>query len=83
MRVALFTNNYLPRVSGVAVAVDFLERALRAAGHETLVLAPDYGTPFEESAPRVHRVTSLALPSLTVVATLLPFTTPPMVVAPL
>ena len=65
MRVALFTNNYLPRVSGVAVAVDFLERALRAAGHETLVLAPDYGMKFEESAPRVHRVTSLALPSLT------------------
>jgi glycosyltransferase involved in cell wall biosynthesis len=64
VRVALFTNNYLPRVSGVAVAVDFLERSLRAAGHETLVLAPDYGTPFEEVAPRVHRVTSLALPSL-------------------
>lgn len=64
VRVALFTNNYLPRVSGVAVAVDFLERSLRAAGHETLVLAPDYGTRFDEVAPRVHRVTSLALPSL-------------------
>ncbi|HLF56439.1 MAG TPA: glycosyltransferase [Thermoanaerobaculia bacterium] len=60
-RVALFTNNYLPRVSGVAVAVDFLERALRAAGHETLVVAPDYGGEPELPGARVRRVRSIQL----------------------
>jgi glycosyltransferase involved in cell wall biosynthesis len=61
LRVALFTNNYLPRLSGVAVAVDFLERALRAAGHETLVVAPDYAAAGGTGAPRVRRVGSLPL----------------------
>jgi glycosyltransferase involved in cell wall biosynthesis len=60
-RVALFTNNYLPRVSGVAVAVDFLERALRAAGHPTFVVAPDYGPTEGRQAPRIRRVRSVPL----------------------
>jgi glycosyltransferase involved in cell wall biosynthesis len=65
-RVALFTNNYLPRVSGVAVAVDFLERALSAAGHATLVVAPDYGPAAEDAlgrrgAANLRRVRSLPL----------------------
>jgi glycosyltransferase involved in cell wall biosynthesis len=59
LRVAIFTNNYLPRLSGVAVAVDFLERALRGAGHSTLVVAPEYGEPSGAEAPRVRRVRSL------------------------
>ena len=42
LRVAMSSNNYRPRVSGVAVAVEFLERALRSAGCRTLVIAPDY-----------------------------------------
>ena len=61
LRIALFTNNYLPRVSGVAVAVDFLERALRAAGHETLVVAPDYAVAADRQEPRVRRVRSIPL----------------------
>jgi glycosyltransferase involved in cell wall biosynthesis len=59
LRIAIFTNNYLPRLSGVAVAVDFLERALRGAGHATLVVAPEYGEAAEAEAPRVRRVRSL------------------------
>lgn len=61
LRVALFTNNYLPRVSGVAVAVAFLERSLRAAGHETLVVAPDYVAEDPAEPRRVHRVRSMIL----------------------
>jgi glycosyltransferase involved in cell wall biosynthesis len=60
-RVALFTNNYLPRVSGVALAVDFLTRALREAGHETLVVAPDYGVESGPESSPVRRVRSIPL----------------------
>lgn len=62
MRIAIFSNNYLPRVSGVAVAVDFLDQALRQAGHETFVIAPDYGSDAPEATPNVHRVPALPLP---------------------
>lgn len=70
MRVAIFTNNYLPRVSGVSVAVSFLNTALNRQGHETLIVAPDYG--FDPEVPGVHveRVTSLALPKLKLALTL-------------
>jgi glycosyltransferase involved in cell wall biosynthesis len=59
LRVAIFTNNDLPRLSGVAVAVDFLDRALREAGHATLIVAPDYGEPSADEAPNVRRVRSI------------------------
>ena len=64
MRIAIFSNNYLPRVSGVAVAVDFLDRALREAGHETFVVAPSYGSDEPEATPNVHRVPSIPLPKM-------------------
>jgi len=60
MRIAIFSNNYLPRISGVAVAVDFQERALRKLGHSTLVVAPDYAFGEDSSRTRVVRVKSLA-----------------------
>jgi len=65
MRIAIFTNNYLPRVSGVAIAVHFLERALRELGHKTLVIAPDYS--LEEAQVKdteVMRITSFSFPNL-------------------
>jgi glycosyltransferase involved in cell wall biosynthesis len=65
MRIAIFTNNYLPRVSGVAIAVHFLERALRELGHKTLVIAPDYSLEEEEvKDTEVMRITSFSFPNL-------------------
>jgi glycosyltransferase involved in cell wall biosynthesis len=64
MRIAIFTNNYLPRVSGVAVAVDFLDRALKRNGHETFVIAPDYGCDSEVPGVHLHRVKSFSIPNL-------------------
>jgi 1,2-diacylglycerol 3-alpha-glucosyltransferase len=61
LRVVLFSNNYRPRVSGVAVAVDFLERALHSAGHQTLVVAPDYDPARSEGRAGVLRVRSIPL----------------------
>ncbi len=40
MRVAIFSESYLPYLSGVTVSVDTLVRGLGALGHEVLVVAP-------------------------------------------
>ncbi|MFW6157753.1 MAG: glycosyltransferase [Planctomycetota bacterium] len=40
MRIAMFTNTYLPQVGGVAYSVDRLTRAFRSRGHRVLVVAP-------------------------------------------
>ncbi len=64
MRIAIFTNNHFPRVSGVAVAVDFLETALVRLGHEILTVCPNYGKKAEKIRDdvRVYQVSSLRLP---------------------
>ncbi|MDQ2940813.1 MAG: glycosyltransferase [Chloroflexota bacterium] len=40
MRVAIFTETYLPYVSGVTVSTEALARGLGRAGHEVLLVAP-------------------------------------------
>ena len=40
MRIALFTNNYLPFCGGVTISVETLRRGLEAAGHEAWVFGP-------------------------------------------
>lgn len=40
MRVAIFSESYLPYLSGVTVSVDTLARGLGALGHQVLLLAP-------------------------------------------
>lgn len=58
LKVAMFTNNYLPFIGGVPIAVDRLRRALARLGHEVLVVAPCYGdTPHD--GPGELRVRSL------------------------
>jgi len=61
MKVQIFTNNFLPRVSGVAVAVNFLNTALNTAGHQTMIVAPDYGYGRKIRGIEVFRVRSLYL----------------------
>jgi 1,2-diacylglycerol 3-alpha-glucosyltransferase len=61
MRIAIFTNNYFPRLSGVSVAVRFLHTALQQFGHQVLVVAPDYGFGEEAGDVRVIRIRSLYL----------------------
>jgi 1,2-diacylglycerol 3-alpha-glucosyltransferase len=50
MKIAMFTNTYLPHVGGVARSVQTLEEACRARGHEVRVIAPE----FEGAAPSPH-----------------------------
>jgi glycosyltransferase involved in cell wall biosynthesis len=42
VRVALFTNNYLPFCGGVTISVETLRRGLEAGGHEAWVFAPRF-----------------------------------------
>ena len=40
LRVAIFTESYLPYLSGVTVSTEALARGLAAAGHDVLLVAP-------------------------------------------
>jgi len=58
VKVALFTNNYLPFRGGVTTSVETLRRGLEARGHEAWVFAPRFpGT--VDSAARIVRYPSL------------------------
>lgn len=55
IKVAMFTNTFLPFIGGVPISVDRLRRSLSWLGHEVLVIAPGYeekGNP-EEGVVRV------------------------------
>ena len=58
-RVAIFTNNFYPRLSGVSVAVNFLNNAIRGQRYETMVVAPDYGYQRTVKGIDVFRVKSV------------------------
>ena len=58
MRVALFTNNYVPFCGGVTISVETLRRGLDARGHEAWVFAPRFPGPVDDP-PRVLRYPSI------------------------
>lgn len=58
LRVAMFTNNYLPFIGGVPISIDRLRRGLEQLGDALLIVAPRYrGEPHGETG--VLRVPSL------------------------
>jgi 1,2-diacylglycerol 3-alpha-glucosyltransferase len=57
MRIAMFTNTYLPHVGGVARSVNTLEEACRRQGHEVKVIAPQFDG--AEESPDVLRVPAI------------------------
>lgn len=58
LRVAMFTNNYLPFIGGVPISIERLRRGLQASGNATLVVAPRYKEQ-PEKENHVLRVPSL------------------------
>ncbi|WP_417741566.1 glycosyltransferase [Salipiger sp.] len=58
LRIAMFTNSYLPFTGGLPLSVERLKRGLEAQGHEVLVVCPSYGT--TQTEPSVWRVPALA-----------------------
>lgn len=57
LKIAMFTNTYLPHVGGVARSVKTLEDACRKAGHEVRVVAPEFED--TESTDEVLRVPAI------------------------
>ncbi|MGX5914872.1 glycosyltransferase [Aliidiomarina sp. Khilg15.8] len=53
-RVAMFTNNYFPFISGVTISIDRLVKGLRDQGHKLLVVAPTYDSDPEAQADVVR-----------------------------
>ncbi|MBW0147264.1 glycosyltransferase [Marinobacter arenosus] len=58
LRVAMFTNNYLPFIGGVPISIERLRRGLVALGDNLLIVAPRYKDQ-PESEEQVLRVPSL------------------------
>jgi 1,2-diacylglycerol 3-alpha-glucosyltransferase len=58
VRIALFTNNYLPFCGGVTISVETLRRGLDARGHETWVFAPRFAGD-DAGGPRIVRYPSI------------------------
>ncbi|MDZ7779999.1 MAG: glycosyltransferase family 4 protein [Gemmatimonadota bacterium] len=60
LRVAMFTNNYLPFIGGVPISIERLRRGLAALGHEVLVVAPGQGGADASDEESVLRLPSVA-----------------------
>ena len=58
MRIALFTNNYLPFCGGVTISVETLRQGLEAAGHEAWVFGPRLAGA-QDSSTRIVRYPSI------------------------
>ena len=61
LRIAMFSESYLPRISGVAHSLHAVTRALRAEGHRVLIAAPRYPG-YEDADPDVVRFPSVRPP---------------------
>ncbi|NLT71109.1 MAG: glycosyltransferase family 4 protein [Verrucomicrobiaceae bacterium] len=57
MKIAMFTNTYLPHVGGVARSVQTLEEECRKRGHRVKVVAPEFDD--AEESPHVLRVPAI------------------------
>jgi glycosyltransferase involved in cell wall biosynthesis len=57
----MVTDVYFPRVNGVSTSIQTFRRELRGLGHETVLIAPDYGA-LTEDEDGVIRVAGLRVP---------------------
>ncbi|HSF06474.1 MAG TPA: glycosyltransferase family 4 protein [Methylomirabilota bacterium] len=71
MRVALFTNNYVPFCGGVTTSVETLRRGLAGRGHEVWVFAPRF--PGATDDPHVVRYPSIPAVTYPEFALAIPF----------
>lgn len=57
MKIAMFTNTYLPHVNGVAKSIKALEDGCRAHGHDVRVVAPEFEG--AETSAKVLRIPAI------------------------
>ena len=48
MRVLMISDVYFPRVNGVSTSIQTFRRQFEQMGHETCLIAPDYGRPYSD-----------------------------------
>ncbi len=72
MRVGSFTECYHPIQNGIVASVDALANALRARGHETLIVTPEMPG-YRDARGGVVRVPSLPLPTRTAYRLTVPY----------
>src|SRR4030042_3567799 len=58
MRIAIFTNNYLPNPCGVSGSVESFRKEFDRMGHEAYIFAPRWKR-YEDENPRVFRYPSI------------------------
>ena len=49
MKIAVFTDAYLPKIDGVSISVERFSRELAARGHEFHIFVPEYSSPSPQS----------------------------------
>ncbi len=62
MRIAVFTNTYLPILNGVANVIEAYRKSLAARGHEVFVFAPGPPEPALDAQCNVLRFPSVGVP---------------------
>lgn len=61
MKIGFFTNNYLPRKTGVAHSVANFKKGLENRGHQVYVFAPGYKKTLDKKEKAVYRYPSLKI----------------------
>jgi len=61
MHIAMFSDSYLPYVSGVVRSIEIFTRELRSRGHTVSIFAPAYPNQGPDE-PGVYRVPSIRTP---------------------
>ena len=62
MRILMISDVYFPRINGVSTSIQTFRRGLHAAGHETILIAPEYPGAARDSEPNILRVPSRGVP---------------------
>src|SRR5688572_7857347 len=62
MRVLMISDVYFPRINGVSTSIQTFRRGLHRAGHEIVLIAPEYPLAAEGEHDEVIRIPSRYLP---------------------
>ena len=75
MRIAIFTDTYIPEKNGVSASVDHFTRMMAAEGHQIMIFCPKYGLYKDKKISNisVRRYSSITAPSYSAMQLALPF----------
>lgn len=62
MRILMISDVYFPRINGVSTSIQTFRRGLHAAGHETILIAPEYPGAAADREDGILRVPARGVP---------------------